>query len=109
MDPMHKSSGAVPRFVPLRDDFSLDEEAWKSAFSHKTRAIILNSPNNPTGKVFSKSELRFIAELCNDYDVVAITDEIYEHILYDGKKHTSLGSLEGMQDRTITIGSFSKT
>ena len=102
-------SGAVPRFVPLHDDFSLDEEAWKSAFTQKTRAIIINSPNNPTGKVFSKSELTFIAELCNDYDVVAITDEIYEHILYDGKKHISLGSIEGMQDRTITIGSFSKT
>ncbi len=102
-------SGAVPRFVPLHDDFSLDEEAWKSAFTKKTRAIIINSPNNPTGKVFSKSELTFIAELCNDYDVVAITDEIYEHILYDGKKHISLGSIEGMQDRTITIGSFSKT
>ena len=62
-------SGAVPRFVPLLEDFSLDEEAWKSAFTHKTRAIILNSPNNPTGKVFSKSELMFIAELCSDYDV----------------------------------------
>ncbi len=102
-------SGAVPRFVPLLEDFSLDEEAWKSAFTQKTRAIILNSPNNPTGKVFSKRELLFIAELCSDYDVIAITDEIYEHILYDGRKHISLGSLEGMQDRTITIGSFSKT
>jgi aspartate/methionine/tyrosine aminotransferase len=102
-------SGAMPRFVPHLEDFSVDEEAWKSAFTHKTRAIILNSPNNPTGKVFSKSELLFIAELCIDYDVIAITDEIYEHILYDGKKHISLGSLEGMQDRTITIGSFSKT
>jgi aspartate/methionine/tyrosine aminotransferase len=102
-------SGAVPRFVPLNDDFSLDEEAWKSAFSRKTRAIILNTPNNPTGKVYSKKELAFIAELCTGYDVIAITDEIYEHILYDGKNHVSLGSLEGMQDRTITIGSFSKT
>jgi aminotransferase len=102
-------SGAVPRFVPLLDDFSIDEEAWKSAFTNKTRAIILNSPNNPTGKVFSKKELMFIAELCSDYNVIAITDEIYEHILYDGKKHISLGSLDGMQDRTITIGSFSKT
>jgi aminotransferase len=102
-------SGAVPRFVPLLENFSLDEEAWKSAFTHKTRALILNSPNNPTGKVFSKSELRFIAELCNDYDVIAITDEIYEHILYDGRKHISLGSVEGMHDHTITIGSFSKT
>jgi len=102
-------SGAVPRFVSLLDDFSIDEEAWKSGFTKKTRAIILNTPNNPTGKVFSKKELTFIADLCADRNVIAITDEIYEHILFDGNKHVSLGSLDGMQDRTITIGSFSKT
>jgi len=102
-------SGASPRFVPLADDFSLDEEAWKRAFSKKTRALILNSPNNPTGKVFSKSELSFIADLCIEHNVIAITDEIYEHIVYDGHRHISLGSLPGMEDRTITIGSFSKT
>ena len=102
-------SGAVPRFVPLADDFSLDEEAWKAAFSKKTRAIILNTPNNPTGKVFSRQELSFIADLCIDHNAVAITDEIYEHIVYDGHKHISLGSLPEMWDRTITIGSFSKT
>jgi aminotransferase len=107
--PDSQISGAVPRFVSLLDDFSIDEEAWKSGFTKKTRAIILNTPNNPTGKVFSKKELRFIAELCADHNVIAITDEIYEHILYDGNKHVSLGSLDGMQDRTITIGSFSKT
>ncbi len=102
-------SGAVPRYVRLEDDFSINEESWKSACTPKSRAIILNTPNNPTGKVFSKGELRFIADLCTDHDMVAITDEIYEHILYDGKRHVSLGSLDGMQDRTITIGSFSKT
>jgi aminotransferase len=102
-------SGAVPRFVPLADDFSIDEESWKSAFTKKTRAIILNTPNNPTGKVFTKTELQFIAELCVEHNVIAITDEIYEHILYDGRKHISIGTLDGMQDRTITIGSFSKT
>ena len=102
-------SGAKPRFVPLADDLSIDEEAWTSGFSKKTRAIILNTPNNPTGKVFSEKELRFIADLCTDYNAVAITDEIYEHIIYDGKKHISIGSLDGMHDRTITIGSFSKT
>ncbi len=107
--PDSQISGAVPRFVSLLDDFSIDEEAWKSGFTKKTRAIILNTPNNPTGKVFSKKELRFIADLCADHNVIAITDEIYEHILYDGNKHVSLGSLDGMQDRTITIGSFSKT
>ena len=102
-------SGAVPRYVHLADDFSIDEESWKSAFNKKTRAIILNTPNNPTGKVFSKKELAFIADLCIDNNVIAITDEIYEHILYDGRKHVSIGSLDGMHDRTITIGSFSKT
>ncbi|HVP94558.1 MAG TPA: aminotransferase class I/II-fold pyridoxal phosphate-dependent enzyme [Methanoregulaceae archaeon] len=102
-------SGAEPYFVPFREDFSLDEEAWKSAFSKDTRAIILNTPNNPTGKVFTRAELRFIADLCKDFDVIAVTDEIYEHILYDGLSHTSIGALDGMEDRTITIGSFSKT
>jgi len=102
-------SGASPCFVSLADDFSLDEEAWKKAFTKKTRALILNSPNNPTGKVFCKSELSFIADLCIEHDVIAITDEIYEHIVYDGHRHISLGSLSGMEDRTITIGSFSKT
>jgi aminotransferase len=102
-------SGASPRYVHLEDDFSIDEEAWKAAFTKKSRAIILNTPNNPTGKVFSRKELSFIADLCTDHNMVAITDEIYEHILYDGKKHVSIGSLPGMRDRTITIGSFSKT
>jgi aminotransferase len=102
-------SGAIPRYVRLEDDFSIDEEAWKAAFTKKSRAIILNTPNNPTGKVFSRAELRFIADLCIDHNMVAITDEIYEHILYDGKKHISIAALEGMRDRTITIGSFSKT
>jgi L-glutamine---4-(methylsulfanyl)-2-oxobutanoate aminotransferase len=102
-------SGADPYFVPLGEKGSLDEEAWKLAFSEKPRAIILNTPNNPTGKVLSRGELAFIADLCNDYDVIAVTDEIYEHILYDGYCHTSIGSLDGMTDRTITIGSFSKT
>ncbi len=102
-------SGAVPRYVPIRDDLAIDEEAWKAAITKKSRAIILNSPNNPTGKVFSKAELAFIADLCIDHDVVAITDEIYEHILYDGRQHISIGSFAGMNDRTITIGSFSKT
>jgi aminotransferase len=102
-------SGAVPRFVPLNDDFSIDEEAWKAACSKKTRALILNTPNNPTGKVFTREELSFIADLCIDHDTIAITDEIYEHIVYDGHRHVSLGSLPGMEDRTITIGSFSKT
>ena len=102
-------SGAVPRYVPLKGDFSIDEEKMKAAFTKKTRAVILNTPNNPTGKVFTRSELAFIADLCIDHNAVAITDEIYEHIVYDGHRHVSMGSLDGMHDRTITIGSFSKT
>ncbi|MCZ7380866.1 MAG: aminotransferase class I/II-fold pyridoxal phosphate-dependent enzyme [Candidatus Methanoperedens sp.] len=102
-------SGAVPHFVPLNDDNSIDEEALSSAFNRKTRAFILNTPNNPCGKVFTKSELKMIADLCVEHDVIAVTDEIYEYILYDNKKHVSIGSLDGMKDRTITISGFSKT
>lgn len=102
-------SGATPRFVPICDNAPIDEESWKDAFSKDSRAVIINTPNNPTGKVFSKDELRFIADLCIEHDVIAVTDEIYEHILYDGRKHVSIGSLHGMEERTITIGSFSKT
>ena len=102
-------SGAVPHYVPLGDGKSIDEEAWKAAFTKKTRAIIINTPNNPTGKVFSPDEFRFIADLCIEHDVIAITDEIYEHILYDGNQHISIGSLSGMEERTVTIGSLSKT
>ncbi len=102
-------SGAVPRFVPLNDDNSIDEEALSSVFNKKTRALILNTPNNPCGKVFTKSELKMIADLCVEHDVIAVTDEIYEYILYDNKKHVSIGSLDGMRDRTITISGFSKT
>ena len=102
-------AGAVPRYVGLSDDLSINEEEWKAACAKKSRAVIINTPNNPTGKVFTREELRFIADLCCDHNMVAITDEIYEHILYNGKKHVSIGSLDGMRDRTITIGSFSKT
>ncbi|MDO9517777.1 MAG: aminotransferase class I/II-fold pyridoxal phosphate-dependent enzyme [Methanosarcinaceae archaeon] len=103
-------SGAVPRFVPLDpDDFSINEEALVSAFNKNTKVIVVNTPNNPSGKVFTKRDMKLIADLCHDHNVVAITDEIYEHIIYDGKKHISLASVEGMQDRTITISGASKT
>jgi len=103
-------AGAIPRFVRLRPPewrFSLDE--LQAAFSERTRAIILNTPNNPTGKVFDREELDAIAGLCRERDVLAITDEIYEHILYDGHQHTSIASLEGMRERSVTINSLSKT
>jgi aminotransferase len=103
-------SGAIPKYVSLSPpEWNFDREKLAAAFNEKTKAIIINTPNNPTGKVFSHDELRFIADLCIQWDTYAITDEIYEHILYDGAKHISLASLDGMRDRTITINSVSKT
>jgi aminotransferase len=101
---------AEPRFITLHEpDWHFDEEELTQTFSNKTKAIIINSPNNPTGKVFSREELQFIANLCLKWGVIAVTDEIYEHILYDGAKHISIASLPGMRDQTITINSISKT
>lgn len=103
-------SGAVPRYVKLHaPDWSIDFDELSNAFNSKTKAIIINTPNNPTGKVYSKLEMEFISKLCIDWDTYAITDEIYEHILYDGSSHISLASLPGMKERTITINSISKT
>ena len=102
--------GATPRYVTLKaPDFSFDFEELAATFNEKTRAIIINTPNNPTGKVFNKKELEFIAELCQRYDALAITDEIYEHILYDDAKHEPIWTLPGMEERTIVINSVSKT
>lgn len=102
--------GAVPRYVTLHaPSFSYDPDELKKAFGPKTRAIIINTPNNPTGKVFSRKELEEIAGLCQAHDVIAVTDEIYEHILYDDHRHTSIASLPGMAERTITISGCSKT
>jgi aspartate/methionine/tyrosine aminotransferase len=118
-------SGAKPRFVSLRPpqtahgEWTFDEQELREAFqpkigqhqtaTHHTKAIIVNTPNNPTGKVFSRKELELIRDLCVEYNVLAITDEIYEHILYDGCEHISLASLDGMRDRTITINGLSKS
>jgi aspartate/methionine/tyrosine aminotransferase len=103
-------SGAVPRFVRLRPpDWSFDPDELARAFGPRTRAIIVNTPNNPTGKVFSREELGGIADLCQKHDAVALTDEIYEHILYDGAVHVPLATLPGMAERTITINGMSKT
>jgi aminotransferase len=101
---------AKPRFITLHEpDWHFDEKELTKAFNNKTKAIIINTPNNPTGKVFSREELQFIADLCLKWGVLAVTDEIYEHILYDGAKHISIASLPGMRDQTITINSISKT
>jgi aminotransferase len=103
-------SGAVPRHVALRPPrWGFSREELEAAFTPRTRALVLNTPNNPTGKVFSRSELEFIAGLCQKHDVVAITDEIYEHILYDGAEHVSIATLDGMRERTVTVNSASKT
>jgi aspartate/methionine/tyrosine aminotransferase len=102
--------GAVPRFITLHEpDWHFEETELGKAFNNKTKAIVINTPNNPTGKVFSREELTFIAGLCQKWGVVAVTDEIYEHILYDGAKHVSIASLSGMEERSVTINSISKT
>jgi len=103
-------SGAVPRLVTLRPpDWTFDETELRAAFNDRTRAIVINSPNNPTGKVLTREELVVIAELCIQHDAVALTDEIYEHIVYDGAAHIPIATLPGMRERTVTISALSKT
>jgi aminotransferase len=108
-------SGATPRFVkmsPPRDEndvWTYDEDELAAAFGPKTKAIILNTPNNPTGKVFTRGELEFIRDLCIRWNAYCITDEIYEHILYDGTEHITMARIEGMRDRTIVINGMSTT
>ena len=103
-------SGATPRYVTLHEPaWTFDDAELAAAFNDKTRAIIINTPNNPTGKVFTRAELETIAALCLKWGVIAVTDEIYEHILYDGTKHVPLATLDGMAERTVTINSLSKT
>jgi len=103
-------AGASPRYVALRDpDFSIDRRELENAFSPKTKAVVINTPHNPSGKVFSRAELESIAALCRRYDTLAITDEIYEHIIYDGARHVSIATLPDMADRTVTISGLSKT
>jgi aspartate/methionine/tyrosine aminotransferase len=108
-------SGAKPRFVKLRppagsgSEWAFDERELRAAFHNHTKAIILNTPNNPTGKVFTRPELELIRDLCVEFNVLALTDEIYEHILYDGTEHISIAALDGMAERTVTINGMSKT
>jgi aminotransferase len=103
-------SGAVPIWVPLEPpDFSFDPDRLARAVTARTRAIIFNSPNNPSGKVFSRADLQAIADLCLRHDMLAITDEIYEHIVYDGLGHTPIATLPGMAERTVTISGASKS
>ena len=103
-------SGATPTYVTLYPpDWQYKTEELRAAFGPKTKAVILNTPHNPTGKVYTREELAEIAALCIESDCLAVTDEVYEHILYDGAQHVSIASLDGMADRTVTISSASKT
>ncbi|HKG14599.1 MAG TPA: aminotransferase class I/II-fold pyridoxal phosphate-dependent enzyme [Pyrinomonadaceae bacterium] len=107
-------SGATPRYVPLRaPDWTFDPEELRAAFNPRTKAVILCNPNNPTGKVFTREEMEFVASLCREFDALCFTDEIYEHILYprEGREvsHISMAQLEGMRDRTVVVNSMSKT
>lgn len=117
LEPFHEAyqpaaiiAGAKPRFVALEQpEYRMDPDRLRAAFNARTRAIIINTPHNPTGRVFTRPELECVAELCREFDVVAITDEIYEHIIYNGHPHIPLATLPGMRERTITVSGFGKT
>lgn len=103
-------AGVTPKFVPLSEpDYSLDLRALAKAMGHRTRLLLLNTPGNPSGRVLARDELSEIARLCARKGVVAVVDEIYEHIWYDGHRHVSLGSLPGMEDRTVTLSGLGKS
>jgi aspartate/methionine/tyrosine aminotransferase len=103
-------AGASRRYVTLAPpDWAFDPHELSAAFSDRTRAIVINSPHNPTGKVFSRDELEFIAELCARHDAIAVTDEIYEHIVYDNVRHVPIATIDAMRERTVTISALSKT
>ncbi len=108
--PDSQLSGAVPRFVRLNPpDWTFDRAELRAAFSERTRAVILNTPNNPTGHVFSQEELAFLGDLCQEFDCLLITDEIYEHILFDTQRHVPPITLPGLRDRCVLVNSLSKT
>src|SRR5262249_3264729 len=101
-------SGATPRYVTLREpDWAFDPDELAASFNNRTKAVILNTPNNPTGKVFSRPELEMIAAQCRKWDAIAISDEIYEHIIYDGYRHVPIATVDGMAERTVTINGLS--
>ena len=108
--PAIEMAGGMPRYYTLRPpDWQIDQAALADLFSAKTKLIMINTPHNPTGKVFTKAELMFIADLCQQHDVIALTDEVYEHIIFDDERHVLLASLPGMVERTVTVSSAGKT
>ena len=103
---VRQPSGAVPRVVTLHaPDWSIEPRELEAAFTDRTRVLLLNTPHNPTGKVFSRDELETLAALCRRHDAICITDEVYEHLVYEGR-HVPMATLPGMRERTITISSF---
>lgn len=103
-------ANAIPVFVPMHPpNWTFVEEELRSAFNEKTRAIILNTPHNPTGRVYTREELQLIADLCIEHDVVVISDEVYEHLVFEGHQHIAIATLPGMFERTVTVGSAGKT
>ena len=103
-------AGGVRRTSVLRfPDFAVDEESLRAAFSSRTRLVLLNTPHNPTGKVFTRAELELICSLAREYDAWVVTDEVYEHLIFDGHEHVHVAALPGMWDRTLTISSAGKT
>lgn len=104
------NAGGIPRYVPMRPpQWTFDPEELRQAFSERTGAIILNSPHNPTGRVFTQEEMTLIAELCQQHDVIVISDEVYEHLTYDDHKHIPMATLPNMFERTLTVSSAAKT
>jgi aminotransferase len=102
-------TGAIPRYVTLHEpDWTIDPDELRAAVTSRTRAIVVNTPHNPTGKVFSRAELELIADLCREHDLIALTDDIYQHLVYEGE-HIPLATLPGMAERTVSIDSMSKT
>ena len=102
--------GATRRLITLHaPDWTFDHEEMRRAFNKRTKAVILNTPNNPTGRVFPRADLEFIAKLCQEYDALCITDEIYEHIIYDGAEHVPVMTIPGMRERAVIVNSMSKT
>jgi N-succinyldiaminopimelate aminotransferase len=108
--PSIRAAGGIPVAVTLHaPSFRFDPRELRAAFSRRTKALILNTPHNPTGTVFPRSDLALIAELCQEFDALAITDEVYEHVVFEGAQHVRLATLPGMWDRTLTLGGAGKT